>query len=761
MSSIQTMAFSRRRLLQAGGALLIGAAVPGVLGTTAAEAASSDAPFPPLDPTKLATWLAVRADNTVIARCGHVELGHGVGTGFTQIVAEELDMPVGSVSMLLGNTDETPDQGVTAGSTSIRVAGAQLRQIAAEGRAALLKLASDRFGVPAGSLKVNDGVVSDGSRKVSYGDLVKGKVLTAVAPITITTRRGSIATVKGSAKPKDPSDYKVVGKRIPRVDIPDKVRGKATYVQDVKVPGMLHARVIHPKNIGSTVISVGDLPPVLLGARVVRKGNLVAVLAPREWDAIQGARQLQVQWSDWHGLFPSTDLASGIRSLPSTDKVQTNRGDADAALGSAAQTLHSTYVTPYENHGMLGPSCAVADVRGDGTTTIWSSTQYPAGVQRDIAQTLGVPTDRVDVRRYEGPGCYGRLSANVDDAASEAAVLSREVKKPVRVQWMRDDEHVWEGHGPGTLHELSAGIDANGNIVGWKHEAWMPSNSDSTALGAALSGTPIHSPGIGAWTGPDLYTIPNSYEIAHGLPEPGASSSPYGFGLRTTYLRSPGQYQITYAQEAFFDEIAAKLGKDPLQLRIQHLDDKRAIAVLKAAAQAAGWTTRPTPRKGASPKGTTTGRGVAVVLRDGTYAASVVHVQVDASSGKVRVTDVTIAQDSGLIINPGAIEHQIESAVLQTVSRAMMEEVTFDTGNVTSRDWSTYPILAMADSPAVKAVLINHPEIASTGVGEPAVNVVAPAVASAIFDATGVHIRSLPLRPAAVKAAFQRGAGSA
>jgi len=265
----------------------------------------------------------------------------------------------------------------------------------------------------------------------------------------------------------------------------------------------------------------------------------------------------------------------------------------------------------------------------------------------------------------------------------------------------------------------------------------------------------MKSTGLGGWTGPDLYTFANSYELDHGLPELGAADSPYGFGLRTTFLRSPGQYQITFAQEAFVDEIAAKAGKDPLEFRLKYLTDPRAIAVLQAAAKAAGWDSRPSPRSGASTKnGTVTGRGVAFVLRDGTYAAAVLTAAVDPRTGKVQVQNVWLAQDSGLIINPMAIEHQIESAVLQTVSRALFEEVTFDTANVTSLDWKTYPILTMADAPKVTSILINHPEISPTGTGEPACNVLASAMSSAIFDATGVRIRSLPLRPDRVKAAL-------
>jgi nicotinate dehydrogenase subunit B len=754
MNLIEDRSLTRRGFLKAGGALVVMAAVPIELRASLAEAAAAGAPFPALDPTSLATWLTVKADGSVIARSGHVELGHGVQTGLAQIVAEELDVPFSRITMVLGNTDETPDQGTTAGSTSIRVAGAQLRQMAAEGRAALLKLASERLGVPADQLKVKDGIVSSGSRKVSYGELVQGRALTAVAPITVSGAGGFRMTLAGTAKPKHPSQYSTVGKSIPRADIPDKVTGKATYVHDVRVPGMLHARVIHPKAIGSTVVSVGDISPPIPGAQVLRRGNLVAVLAEREWDAIKAADAVQVTWSDWNKLPTSDNVLATLRTLPTTERVQTNRGDTTATLGSAAQTLTATYDTPFENHGMIGPSCAVADVRPDGTTTVWSSTQYPQGLQRTVANLLGHSPTQVKVMRYEGAGCYGRLGGN-HDAESEAVVLSQAVGKPVRVQWTRADEHRWEPHGPGTVHDLSAGLDAGGNLVAWKHEAWMPTNSDSTVLGAALSGKPLNGTGIGAWTGPNLYQFPNSFEVAHGLPELAAADSPYGFGLRTTFLRSPGQYQITFAQEAFVDEIAARAKKDPLDFRLQHLGDPRAIAVLKAAAKAAGWDARPSPKPGASTKsGAVSGRGIALVLRDGTYAAGVVKVSVDPKTGKVQAQSVSVAQDSGLIINPRAVEHQVESAVLQTTSRAMLEQVTFDSANVTSLDWKSYPILAMAGAPKVTTVLINHPEIPATGVGEPAVNVVAPAISSAIFDATGVRIRTLPLLPDTVKAAL-------
>ncbi|MBO0744701.1 MAG: xanthine dehydrogenase family protein molybdopterin-binding subunit, partial [Candidatus Dormibacteraeota bacterium] len=693
----------------------------------------------------------------VITRSGHVDLGQGNQTALAQIVAEELDVPFEKVSMVMGNTNVTPDQGITAGSTTIRVAGAQLRLIAAEGRATLLQMASDKLGAPVSELKVKNGVVSHGSKKVSYGALVKGQALTATTPIQIVGS-GFTKSIKVGATPKKPSDYTVVGKSVPRVDIPLKVSGHNTFVQDVKVPGMLHARMVHPPAIGAQVASIGGFTTSIPGAQVVHKGNLVAVVAPKEWDAIKGAQALQVTWTSWNGLPDSTAVYDNLRAMQGKVNVVTNRGNVPSALGSAAQTLTATYTTPFENHGMLGPSCAVADVRSDGRAIIYSQTQYPQGLQMTIASVLGISPQQVEILWFDGAGCYGREGN--DDAGPEAAILSQMLGKPVRVQWMRADEHIYEPHGPGTVHDMKAGLDATGKLVAWQHEAWMPPNNDDRPLGPMLAGIPVGGPvPIGSWTGPDLYTFPNSYELAHELFEVGAATSPYGFGLRTTFLRSPGQYQITYAQEAFVDEIAAKARMDPLQFRLQNLTDPRAIAVLKGAAQTAGWESRPSPKSGAGTShGTVSGQGIALVLRDGTYAASVVTLTVEPSSGKVQLQNVTVAQDSGLIINPSAIKHQIESSVLQTASRALHEEVKFNTSNVTSTNWSTYPILTMAEAPQkINYVLINHPEIPATGVGEPAVNTMPSAISSAIFDATGVRIRSLPMTAAAVKAAMASG----
>ena len=743
---------SRRGLLKAGGALVVmSAAVPAALRTSVAEAAALGNPFPTPALTDLSTWLTVHADGSVTWRTGHVELGQGNRTALAQMVAEELDVAFEKVTLVMGNTDVTPDQGVTAASSTIARAGVQARLIAAEARATLLSLASKRLRVPVSALTVENGVVRHGSKKVSYGRLVHGKALTAVTPIVIDGQGTHVG-----ATPKPFTEYTLVGQSVPRVDVVDKVSQKTRFVHDVKVPDMLHARVVHPKGIGSTVVSVGRLPSGST-AQVVQLGNLVAVVAEQEWDAVKGAENLPVTWSDWNGLPKTEDWPAALRAMPAKIMTHAGKGDFEGAFASAPNTLQATYQTPFENHGMIGPSCAVADVRSDGSVTVWSATQYPQGLRNGIAQMLNLSPEQVEVRWVDGAGSYGRLCSNYDDAASEAVFLSRKLGRPVRVQWSREDEHIWEPHGPGTLHDMAAGFDQSGNVTAWKHEAFMAPNNDSTLLGPILVGVQVPSARtpVGSWTGPDLYEFPNLLELAHQMPELGASTSPYAFGLRTTFLRSPGQYQITFAQEAFVDEIAAKTGQDPLQLRLKYLTDTRAIAVLQAAAKAGKWESRPSPKRGASTgNGTVTGQGISFVLRDGTYAAGVVKLEVTPAAGKVLLTEVTVAQDQGQIINPRAIEHQISSCVIQTASRVLHEEVKFDTSNVTTVDWKSYPLLRMDETPTINTILVPNPQIAPSGVGEPAVNVMPSAISSAIFDATGVRLRTMPFTAEVVKAAM-------
>ena len=607
--------------------------------------------------------------------------------------------------------------------------------------------------MPARALVVKDGVVrakGKSAKSVSYADLLGGQHFATAIAVQEVPFRGVVVT-GGKGTPKKPAQYTVVGKSLPRIDIPAKVTGQFTFIQDVRVPGMLHGRVIRPTGIGSRLISHGKPPR---GVRVVRESNFLGVVARNEWDAIQAAQKLPVTWSHWQGLPAMDDLYPTLRATSSTNKVIAHAGNVDAALGQAAKTLKASYMTPIESHASLGPSCAIADVKHD-SATIWAGTQGPAMLRGMLAQLLNMPVDNVRVIVYEASGCYGRNGA--DPVAIDAAIMSRLTGRPVRVQWMRWDEHGWDPKGPATVHDLAGGVDAQGNVVAWHHEAWLPSLRTTTIIGSVLAGRPVGMPGGSYWAGPMLYTVPSYEQIQHGEADLRALTND-GIGLISAWLRSPGQYQITFAMESFVDELAAAAGIDPVQFRLRHLADGRMIALLKAVVKAAGWQTRPSPKPHALTSAATiaTGRGVAIALRNGTYNAEVAEVEVNRATGKVRVTRIVAGQDNGLTVNPRAVKLHMEAAITQTVSRTLLEEVTFDRSNVMSTDWSTYPILTFMDAPVIETILIDRPELPATGVGEPACNPVPAAIANAVFDAIGVRIRQLPMRPDRVKAALQR-----
>jgi CO/xanthine dehydrogenase Mo-binding subunit len=513
---------------------------------------------------------------------------------------------------------------------------------------------------------------------------------------------------------------------------------------------MLHGRVIRPAGIGSRLISHRRAPR---GVQIVRERDFLGVVAEKEWDAIQAAQNLPVTWSRWEGLPAMEELYATLRAIPSTNRVVASTGHVDTALTHAARSLTATYETPLETHGSIGPSCAIADVR-DGSATIWAGTQGPYLLRGAIADLLKLPPENVRVITCPASGCYGRNGA--DPVAIDAAIMSRHVGRPVRVQWMRADEHGWDPKGPATVHDLRAGFDAHGNVVAWHHEGWMPPSFSFTLLGSVLIGRPVGMEGRGGWAGPFLYRVPNFRQIEHALPDLGAHTNG-GAGLVTAWLRSPAQFQVTFAMESFMDELAAMARIDPIQFRLRHLTDPRMIELLKAVARAAGWRTRPSPKPGARSSRATvvTGRGVAISLRNGTYNAEIAEVEVNRATGKVRVRRIVAGQDNGLTVNPCAVKLHMESGITQTVSRTLLEEVTFDRSNVTSLDWSSYPILTFMDAPDIETILINRPDRPATGVGEPAINPVAPAIANAVFDATGVRLRRLPLRPDRVTAALK------
>ena len=683
------------------------------------------------------TWLAVDAEGNVTVYSGKVELGTGVATALAQIVAEELDVPVERVRMVMGDTAQTPDEGYTAGSKTIQRGGAVLRQAAAEARQALLALAAERLGAPVERLAVGGGVVSvqgEPARSVGYGALLEGRRF---------DRR-----VSGRAPLKPPAAYTVVGRSVPRVDLAGKATGAPSFVHDLRLPGMVHGRVVRPAGVGATLAgldeaSIGGVPGLL---RVVRRGDFVGVVAEREEQAIRAARDLKVSWRAGAPLPAMADLAAHLRGLPASDQVLVARGDVAAALRGAARRLEATYYQPYQAHASVGPSCAVADV-GPDRAVVWSSTQGVYQLRGALAGLLGLPAERVRVVHLEGAGCYGHNGA--DDVAADAALLSQAVGRPVRVQWMRHDEHAWEPYGPAMVMAVRGGLDARGNVAAWDYQVWSPPHTArpsgdagrllAAQLVAGQAPASRGSAGGGGRNAPTNYEFAASRVTGHWL-----ATSP----LRTSALRSLGAAANTFANESFMDELAAAAASDPVEFRLRHLADPRAIAVVRRAAELAGWQPRPSPAADGG-AAVLSGRGIAFARyeNDGAYVATVAEVEVDRASGAVRVRRVIVAHDCGLIINPDGVRNQVEGNVLQSLSRALKEEIAFDGSRVTSVDWTSYPILRFPEVPEVEVALLDRPDQPPLGAGEPATPPTAPAIANAIFDATGRRLRALPLTP--------------
>jgi nicotinate dehydrogenase subunit B len=748
--------FTRAAFLKAGGALIVGVALPSSAmaasgGKSEEQQSETASDFPTVDPSKLKSWLAVQADGTVIAFTGKVDLGQGNQTAMSQIIAEELDVPFASVSLVMGDTARCVDQGVTAGSTTITGGGPQLRQAAAHGRRALVEMASQKLGVPAATLTVRDGVVSDtsdSSKHISYGALVQGRVLTQTIPAKTDPTTGTLTV--GGVKTKPVDQYTIVGQSLARVDIPPKVKAEYEYVHDVKVPGMLHGRVIRPPALGAHLISHGA-PPA--GVKVVRQKDFLAVAAADEWTAIQAASTLTTKWSSWSGLPAMDKLPEYLRNSPSEPMVIQHAGDLERGLSGASHTLKASYDTPVETHGSIGPSCAVADVHSD-YATIYAGTQGPNLVQASVASVVGLKSEHVHVVAYPASGCYGRNGA--DPVAIDAALMSKHLGVPVRVQWMRADEHGWDPKGPATTHELEAGLDKDGTLVAWDHQGWIPAQFNTTIIGSVLAGGPVAEPvQRGGWSGNLLYDVPNVRLLSHNLADISAREND-GVGIISAWLRSPAQFQVTFAEESFFDEVAAAVKADPLEFRLRHLKDKRFAATFRHVAKMAGWESRPSPRPEAHETGRyVTGRGIAGSLRGGTYNAEIAEVVVDRNTGKVTVTKVWVVQDNGLTINPRAVILGAEAGVVQSVSRTLLEEVTFNRSRITSLDWISYPILRFNEAPEVTVELIGSQADPPGGSGEPACCPVPAAVGNAIFDASGARLRTLPMTPAKVVEALK------
>lgn len=724
---------TRREFLIGTGALVVSFSLtPQALAQTASKPK-------PVALDQVDSFLAVHKDGSVTIYTGKVDIGTGIRVALPQMVAEELDVALGKVKMIEGDTALTPDQGPTWGSLSVQVAGVQLRQAAATARRALVEMAVQKLGMPSSDLAVRDGVIfvrAEPHRRLSYAELIGDQAFDL--------------KVDRDAPLKNPKDHTIVGQPVPRPDVAAKVTGTHTYMQDFRVPGMLHARVVRPPAMGATLQSVDESSVKgVKGARVVRQGSFLAVVAPSEWAAVKGARLLKATWSPWAELPEQSKLWEHVRKTPvAKDDVAVNQGDPKAAMARAAKTIIATYDFAVHTHGSIGPSCAVADVK-DGKAMIWSPSQAPHWLRRELAATLQMDVASIRIQYLDGAGCYGRNGH--EDATADAALLSKLIGKPVRVQWSRADEHGWDPKGPPTLVEIRAGLDAQGTIIGWDSELWVP-KADITewprTLAATLAGIPqteaINPGNIHRNLDPS-YPFAHQKAVAHRL-----ETTPF----RPSWIRTPGRMQNTYANEVFIDECSAAAGADPVEYRLRYLTDPRGIAVLRAAAHLAKWDTRPSPAKAGQSGPVARGRGIAYVKYENarTYVAGVAEVEVNRQTGAVRCTRFFVAHDCGQIINPDGVRAQIEGNIIQTVSRTLKEELKWDRSRVTSVDWASYPILKFPEVPEVVMELINRPGEPPWGVGEPAACLPPPAISNAIFDAVGVRVRSVPFTPEKVKA---------
>ncbi len=760
-------AFSRREFLQAAGALIVSYSSASILEPLAFGQGPFDTHGSHVDPHQLDSWIAIAADGTVTAYTGKCELGQGMLTAQSQLVAEELSVPLARVRLIQCDTDLCPDQGTTSGSQSspVNFNDRNLAQAAATAREALLGLAATKLGIAATDLTIADGTItatSDKTKRVTYGELVAGRKFNL--PLSTTAKR------------KSADQWKVLGKPVMRLDMAAMATGQLEYVHNVHVPGMLHGRVVRPPRLGATLVgvdesSVSHIPGVV---KVVRRRNFLGVVAERQSQAAQAARQLKAQWSGGGNLPGQGEFYDRLRTMkPSRDAFVVNSKDVDEKLTQAVSVIKATYLHPYQAHASMGASCAVADVR-DGKATLWSPTQSVYPTRNGVAMLLGLPPESVRVIFTRGSGCYGLNAA--DSVSYDAALLSHAVGRPVRVQLTREEEFRSESYGNAYVIDQRIGIDRDGTIVAWDYEAWW----------ASLGGRPGYDKPGNVITGflagfePERVTAQPAGEVAafqnrinpapsyvsgcvggncggagkvrservltHTLPSP----------LFTGPLRAPNRVQNTFAHESFIDEAAAHVKADPVAYRLRHLRDERLIEVVKQAANAAGWDARPSPKPTAG-GGSASGRGIACVAYSGNngYVATVAEVEVDRARGQVRVKRFVVAHDCGPISNPEGLKNQIEGGTLQGMSRALGEAVRWDDQNVTSVDWGTYHSLTFGfEVPAVESVLINRIGVPATGAGETAITVVAAAIGNAIFDATGARIREVPFTSERIKAAL-------
>ena len=732
----------RRRVLAGSGALIVSFALSEALAQD--QAAPAAAPKPPGSLAKspyLDSWIRIDADGSITAFTGKAELGQGFKTAFQQVAAEELDVPFASLKVVTADTRRTANEGYTAGSHSMQDSGTAIQNAAAQVRELLVAEAARRLNLPVENFRTENGaVIAPDGQRFGYGDLVAGDML----------------HVQAQAKSvlKDPATYKVMGQPVPRVDIPAKVTGGAAYVQDMRLPGMVHARVVRPPSYGAQLTecdasAVEKLPGVV---KVIRNGNFLAVVAEKEFQSIKAMRALSAaaKWRETAVLPKQDDLPRMLTGLPSQDSTIFERNDPSAV---GQKTLEASYTRPYQSHGSIGPSCAVAQSVNDAMT-VWTHTQGVYPDRQAIAEMLRVPPASVRLIHVEGSGCYGHNGA--DDAAADAALIARELPGvPVRVQWMREQEHAWEPFGPAMVTRLKASLDGNGAISAWNFEVW--SNTHSMRPGGAGSllaaqhmaqpfAVPAPKPlplpeGGGDRNAIPIYKFPNAKVVHHFIP---------AMPVRISAMRALGAYHNVFSIESFMDELAGLAGADAVEFRLRHLDDRRGRDVIEKAAQGFGW------QKGQkAPQNRGFGFAFARYKNLAAYCAIATEVEVNRETGRLRLVRAVAAVDSGQVVNPDGLINQVEGAIMQSMSWTLYEAVTFDDTRITSIDWQTYPILRFNSAPEkIEVHIINRPGLPFLGSGETGQGPAAASIANAIANATGKRLRDLPLTRKKIKDAI-------
>jgi nicotinate dehydrogenase subunit B len=734
----------RRRVLAGAGALIVSFSLADAFAQDQGAPAGAPAPSPPgslKGSPFLDSWIRIDADGSITAFTGKAELGQGFKTAFQQIAAEELDVPFASLKVVTADTRLTANEGYTSGSHSMQDSGTAVQNAAAQVRELLVAEAARRLGLPAENLRTENGaVVSPDGQRFGYGDLVAADMLHVQA--------------QAKSKLKDPATFKVMGLPVPRVDIPAKVTGGAAYVQDMRLPGMVHARVVRPPSYGAELTdcdtsAIEKLPGVV---RVIRDGNFLAVVAKKEFQSIKAMHALSAgaKWRETPGLPKQDDLAAVLTGLPSQDLIIFEHSNP-SAIGQ--KTVEATYTRPYQSHGSIGPSCAVAQFV-DGAMTVWTHTQGVYPDRQGITEMLRMPPSSVRLIHVEGSGCYGHNGA--DDAAADAALIARALPgTPVRVQWMREQEHAWEPFGPAMVTKLKAALDGNGAISDWNFEVWSNTHSMRPGGAGALLAAqhmaqpfavPVPKPlplpeGGGDRNAIPIYKFPNAHVVHHFIP---------AMPLRISAMRSLGAYHNVFSIESFMDELAVAAGADPVEFRLKHLDDRRGRDVIDKAAQSFGW------QKGQkAPLDRGYGFAFARYKNLAAYCAIATEVEVNRETGRPRLVRAVAAVDSGQVVNPDGLINQIEGAIVQSMSWTLYESVTFDDTRITSIDWQTYPILRFNSVPeSIEVHIIDRPGQPFLGSGETGQGPAAASIANAIANATGRRLRNLPLTRKRIKDAI-------